>query len=304
MSKLVSLSDLADEINAAWQKTREGILETARLCADANRQLGDSKAKQQFIDRLHFEHSTFSKLVKIGEQPQLRADPVRSLLPANYTIVYELAGLNEEELNAAVEDHVIKPKMTRKALKLWIDRRRGTHKAARNLRVIATLQAPEDFDERQQAQLERSLEALQTKYGLIVERPRDPQEAQLRSADKKVVQRIRQRAQEFTDRLISDARHRAQRSGDELSEAELKQWRYSKEEQDIPKDASWDQIRTYLDRIGHGYQFERLVGEALVLNGVAEEEVREHPPIDHEEALVLMKGAVANALPEPKTLQN
>jgi hypothetical protein len=39
MSKLVSLSDLADEINAAWQKTREGILETARLCAEANRLL-------------------------------------------------------------------------------------------------------------------------------------------------------------------------------------------------------------------------------------------------------------------------
>jgi hypothetical protein len=42
MSTLVPLSELAEQINAAWQKTTEGILEAARLCAQANSQLKDA----------------------------------------------------------------------------------------------------------------------------------------------------------------------------------------------------------------------------------------------------------------------
>ena len=88
------------------------MLETARLCAEAEKKLTTDQKNKLFRD-LDFNKATFSKLAKIGSQPQLQTDAVRSLLPPNYTIVYEVAKLPESDLRVAIKEGVISPKMSR-----------------------------------------------------------------------------------------------------------------------------------------------------------------------------------------------
>jgi hypothetical protein len=46
VSEIFLLPEYADKINASWRKATESILETARLCADANK---DLKSKDREI---------------------------------------------------------------------------------------------------------------------------------------------------------------------------------------------------------------------------------------------------------------
>ena len=119
MSEIFLLPEYADKINASWRKTTESVLETARLCADANKDL-KSKDRARLIKQLAFNAATFSKLVKIGSKYQLQSDPLKSLLPPSYSIVYEVAKLNEGDLQVAITEGVINPGMTRRDLDAWI----------------------------------------------------------------------------------------------------------------------------------------------------------------------------------------
>ena len=53
--------------------------------------------KNNFFKDLDFNKATFSKLVKIGSHSRLQTDPVKSLLPPNYTIVYKVAMLSRQD---------------------------------------------------------------------------------------------------------------------------------------------------------------------------------------------------------------
>ena len=67
---------------------QDNRLETARLCAEAEKKLRPEEKNKLFKD-LDFNKATFSKLAKIGSQPRLQTEAVKSLLPPNYTIVYD-----------------------------------------------------------------------------------------------------------------------------------------------------------------------------------------------------------------------
>jgi hypothetical protein len=120
-----TIQDYAKAINASWHKTTDSVLETARLCAEADKKLPTDQKNKLFKD-LDFNKATFSKLAKIGSQPQLQTDAVRSLLPPNYTVVYEVAKLPESDLRVAIKDGVITPGMTRGDLDAWLEKRMGT----------------------------------------------------------------------------------------------------------------------------------------------------------------------------------
>jgi hypothetical protein len=82
------------------------------LCADIIEKLSkDDKVK--FVEQLDFSASTFSKLVRIGQQPRLQEARVKALLPPNYSIGYEVSTLSARELDDAMEDQVISPTMAR-----------------------------------------------------------------------------------------------------------------------------------------------------------------------------------------------
>ena len=86
MSDDVIIQKLAETINKVWRKTTEGVLDVARLCADAEDRLGADEKKKLHAE-LDFDKATFSKLAKIGSHRQLQKEPVKKLLPPNYTIV-------------------------------------------------------------------------------------------------------------------------------------------------------------------------------------------------------------------------
>ena len=119
MTNTLTISDYADAINTSWHKTTENVLETARLCAEAQSSL-DKTDKKKLIQALDFSTSTFSRLVTIGSRPELQSKEVRTLLPPNYSIVYKIAKLGADEFDQAVKDGVITPRMTRDALNDWV----------------------------------------------------------------------------------------------------------------------------------------------------------------------------------------
>ena len=80
-----TIQDRATAINTSWHKTTDSVLETAKLCADADNKLCPVE-KNKLFKELDFNKATFSKLVKIGSQQHLK--DVKRFLPPNYTVVY------------------------------------------------------------------------------------------------------------------------------------------------------------------------------------------------------------------------
>ena len=290
MSEIFLLPEYADKINASWRKTTESILETARLCADANKDL-KSKDRARLIKQLAFNAATFSKLVKIGSKYQLQQDPVKSLLPPSYSIVYEVAKLNEGDLQVAVTEGVINPGMTRRDLDAWIGKNNPKMDASKDQirpKVIATVQVPPDYDVQKQGLLEKALEKLRAQFGFSLERPRDPETAALNRMVERMNDYIRREAR----RYINTVRTRRFQDAGKVSAAEKKKlWPFAEDETAIAPDASWDQVEAALDTIGNGDQFARIRDEALRLYGVPEDVVSTHPLDDPEEVMKEFRAA-------------
>ena len=290
MSEIFLLPEYADKINASWRKTTESILETARLCADANKDL-KSKDRARLIKQLAFNAATFSKLVKIGSKYQLQQDPVKSLLPPSYSIVYEVAKLNEGDLQVAVTEGVINPGMTRRDLDAWIGKNNPKMDASKDQirpKVIATVQVPPDYDVQKQGLLEKALEKLRAQFGFSLERPRDPETAALNRMVERMNDYIRREAR----RYINTVRTRRFQDAGKVSAAEKKKlWPFAEDETAIAPDASWDQVEAALDIIGNGDQFTRIRDEALRLYGVPEDVVSTHPLDDPEEVMKEFRAA-------------
>ena len=290
MSEIFLLPEYADKINASWRKTTESILETARLCADANKDL-KSKDRARLIKQLAFNAATFSKLVKIGSKYQLQSDPVKSLLPPSYSIVYEVAKLNEGDLQVAITEGVINPGMTRRDLDAWIGKNNPKMDASKDQirpKVIATVQVPPDYDVQKQGLLEKALEKLRAQFGFSLERPRDPETAALNRMVERMNDYIRREAR----RYINTVKTRRFQDAGKVSAAEKKKlWPFAEDETAIAPDASWDQVEAALDIIGNGDQFTRIRDEALRLYGVPEDVVSTHPLDDPEEVMKEFRAA-------------
>jgi hypothetical protein len=292
MPETLLLPEYVARINASWRKTADGVLETARLCAQAQDGLR-SKDRAKLIKQLDFNAATFSKLVKIGSREQLQDESVKSLLPPSYSIVYEVAKLDDAELQSAIADKIINPGMTRSELNAWIGKRKNGDAAEAKEdpeKIIATIKVPADYDDNKRNQLVKALAKLETQFGCSLERPSDPEEAAYDRMVLRVNDDIRKRARRF----IADLkRHRLQGLG-KLSPAEKKRyWSFSDEELEIPLDATWEQVKQTLELVGAGDQFERIRDEALRLFDVPETVVSGDPPESPEEALEVMRSTFA-----------
>jgi hypothetical protein len=192
-----TVQDYAKAINSSWRKTTDSVLETARLCAEADKNLPRDKSK--FFKELEFSKAAFSKLVKIGSHPQLQSEPVKSLLPPNYSIVYEVAKLPDDDLRVAVKDGIITPRMTRGDLDDWIGKRSGKipDSDGPHAKIIATVEVPSDYDPKKQALLEKALDKLRAQFGFSLERPRDLEEMAFNRMALRVDDHIRKSAKRF-----------------------------------------------------------------------------------------------------------
>ena len=220
----------------------------------------------------------------IGQDPRLQAAPVKALLPPNYSIVYRVAKLSAQDLDQAIKDGIIAPAMTRAELDAWIAERegRGTEGADKKERIIATLRVPSDYDDQKETRLEEALEKLRQEFGIAVERPRDPVAEAYNRMVREVDEYIRKGARLYI-RKLKAARLAGQRH---LTPAIRKRlWSYGDDEIEIPANATWEQVQYALDTVGSGDHFERLRDEAFRLHGVSEKAVKEHPEVNHEEAM-------------------
>ena len=288
MSSELTVIDRAHEINASWKQTTDGLLKTACLCATAHQELKPDE-KKELMGQLDFSASTFSKLAKIGSKDQLHAIPIRPLLPPNFSIMYEVAKLKDDERQAAADDGILNPGMTRADLTAWLSRRRAQGKpsgVSQPKKLIAKLEVPEDYDANLQAKLLESLEKLKAKYHFDMEKPADPTEKAFNRIAQQIDDFIRKEARRFIKQL-KQTRMRALKG---LSKEEKEQrWGFKWDEIDIPNDASWDDVQRALEVVGCPDQFDRIRDEALRLHGLPEEMVRDHPLEDHDEVMKAYK---------------
>ena len=293
MSVDASIQSLAKAINASWQKTTDSVLETAVLCANANAKL-KADEKKKLYELLVCSSATFAKLAKIGEQEALQADPIKSLLPPNYTIVYEIAKLHQADLAAAVETGIINHRMTRADILAWVAERNSTGgKTFTEVKplIIGTLQVSPGYDETRIAQLEKDLEKLRAKYGFSLERPHNPLEAAQHRFMQQVNDYIRKHARQFMKDLKT---RKLNGAGLKLSATDKKKlWAYADDEVEIAPDASWDRVQSVLEFVGNADQFERIRDEALVLHGVPEDRVGLHTIQNQDEAMVELRKVIA-----------
>ena len=65
---VLTVEDYVKKITVSWRKSVSEILETARLCADANKHL-QPKERKELQERLPFGQAAFSMYVKVGLIP-------------------------------------------------------------------------------------------------------------------------------------------------------------------------------------------------------------------------------------------
>ena len=114
-TKVLSVEEYAKKIKAAWSKSVTDILETAKLCAEAQEKL-TAKERKALKEKLPFGDEAFSMYVKIGSDPWFRGDEIKAKLPASYSSMYELARWSAQLREAAVETGVLYPGATRAKL--------------------------------------------------------------------------------------------------------------------------------------------------------------------------------------------
>jgi len=124
----LSVEQYLEHITGAWHETVEGIFKQARICAHADENLDDCR-REELIERLPFERTRFVKLAKIGRDQRLQDPRMLPLLPDHHTILYEVSGLNDEELTSAVAAKILHPNMSRKKFIDWKRTHRGQGRA-------------------------------------------------------------------------------------------------------------------------------------------------------------------------------
>ena len=94
------------KIRTAWQKTIDGILETASLIADANETL-NTQEWNQLVQDLPFGDSVRSMMLGIGNTKRFNSQRIQKLLPPNYNILYEYSTLDNDEWKQAIRDGIV-----------------------------------------------------------------------------------------------------------------------------------------------------------------------------------------------------
>ena len=121
------VSYYATEIKGYWHKALESIFAVCALLIEAKKKL-DPRDWELLKDELPFSDSVLKKLLVIGKDSRLQKRVVYDLLPPNYSIVYEVTQLTDDELETAVQQGEISPRMRRTTFISW----RNAHREGEN----------------------------------------------------------------------------------------------------------------------------------------------------------------------------
>jgi hypothetical protein len=110
------VTSYVEEVRKLWGKSVEDVLKVAKLCAEAVKVLNQGELRS-FKNGLPFKKSKLSKLVKVGSDRRLPA--ITEILPAGYTILYEIACLSDPVFDRAIEEGVIHPDLQKGEIEKW-----------------------------------------------------------------------------------------------------------------------------------------------------------------------------------------
>ena len=270
----------AAAISAAWNKSVESILEVARLCAEADKQLSAGQ-KAELLEQLPFEAPTFSKLVKIGNDARLRSDDMRSRLPPSYSIMYEVALCSGSQLEHAIESGALHsgasrseieavrkapPTAKRATLPLFDDVQRESVAAggAPSLQIervcFAELYTPRDYPPEQRERLAEELTRVAESYGIELVRRLTPEE--------RAEVRYGKALNAFADRWTRAGRKLARQRINDLKRnrrQQNKRWGFAPDETELDLNAGWDRIEEVFDFLGLEDEIDGLRAQAEAL---------------------------------------
>lgn len=164
------VESFADQISSKWRESCERILETAHLILDARRQLSE----RQFLDlvtKLPMTQSTVQKLLAIANRSSL--SKTLGYLPPHWTTIYEISQLSDEQIQHAIQVGIIHPSAERAEIikyrnSLALDEFDKKEKIEGGGYQLGSISIPETFDLSKSVALEKELEAVLGKYGVIL----------------------------------------------------------------------------------------------------------------------------------------
>jgi hypothetical protein len=122
------ITNCALKISAAWYKSVHQILCCAKECANARKLFTKAELRLLFLELPFQSQTRFSTLVTIGNDRRLKGE-IQKLLPPSPSTIYQIALLDDEQLELAKRKHLIRPDVTREEI---IDFRKNADNAAPN----------------------------------------------------------------------------------------------------------------------------------------------------------------------------
>lgn len=113
---MVLLSNWSGQITAAWNKSRENVIEVGRLLIKAKEALPHGLFIRLIEGELPFGDRTAQRLMAIAGDQRLANPTHASHLPQSWMTLYELTKLDDAALADGIERAVIRPDMERKDL--------------------------------------------------------------------------------------------------------------------------------------------------------------------------------------------
>jgi hypothetical protein len=111
-----SVPEYVAEITGCWHRSTKEIFRCSSLCAEAYKRLNKSDGKE-LLKGLPFGASTFSKLVKIGNNDRLRR--YIKDLPPSLSTIYLLTSLSYAQLKQGIDTGIINPDARRRDIEFW-----------------------------------------------------------------------------------------------------------------------------------------------------------------------------------------
>ena len=145
-------------------RSMKATLELAALCGSKQTFTSRSKCLRQ----LRLSEAKFSKMQKIGRDTRLKDESLIDLLPksGDYTVVYAICLLSEDQLRQARADGVISPSVTRSQIENFrAGKAADASKPRRGQKRFAIVTIPEGLEDEKGKVLRERLAQLCEEYG-------------------------------------------------------------------------------------------------------------------------------------------
>lgn len=120
---LVTVDDFSGEVNRLWSVAGRAFIQTGRALNRAKEKLAHGDFMVLTSQRLPFSHNIADRLMAIARAVDNGVYPAEAL-PPNYTVAYQLVSLYEHERAVALEEGLVTPAVTRRAIEEFKKRMR------------------------------------------------------------------------------------------------------------------------------------------------------------------------------------